>query len=372
MKVAVLTWFRDMNYGTVLQALALQKYLQVKGHSPELINYLPGRESTIYNHLTIIERLNRKVDYLSNKKYKKVHAEVFQRKTEKFFRTIDERCVVTNTISSDTDFEKIGKKYDMYICGSDQVWNPYWFEPHFFLDFVADDKLKVAYAPSIGIYNLPEEFHQRYKDYLKSFDGLSLREADMAIQLSDIVGRTVKNVCDPVFLLNRRIWDSMSGESALIDKPYVFYYLLSYNRNHWKAIKNFAKKKGLNVVGIPIVGRQFYVFHGDRRIDAAPLDFVNYIKHAECVFTDSFHATSFSVLLGRQFYTFERFQENNAYSQNSRVKNLLTRLNLMNRVVKHDSKRIILQSDIDYKKISGILQEFVTESSRYLDSFLEQ
>lgn len=370
MRIAVLTWFRDMNYGTILQALALQMYLRSKGHDSELVNYLPVRKGTIDNHLTFFERVNRKIDFLCTNKYKQDHEEIFRRKTKKFYNTIDDNCAVSVSVSSDEDFKNIGKEYDMYICGSDQIWNPYWFEPHFFLDFVASGKLKVAYAPSLGIYNLPKEFHQLFKEYLSSFDGLSVREAEMAVQLSNIVGRQITNVCDPVFLLDKDTWTSMSGQKPLVDRPYIFYYLLSYNRNHWKAIIDYARRRGLDVVGIPIVGRQFYVLDGEKHIDASPLDFINYINHAECIFTDSFHATSFAVLLGKQFYTFERFQEKSAYSQNSRVKNLLTKVNLLNRIMKHNSKCIIQKSDIDYNKISGPLYEYISQSANYLNTFL--
>lgn len=372
MRIAVLTWFRDMNYGTILQALALQMYLRDKGHDSELINYLPSRKSTIDNHLSFFERLNRKADFLCTNKYKKDHIEIFQNKAKKFADTIDDNCSVTAPVSSDEDFLKVGKEYDLYICGSDQIWNPYWFEPHFFLDFVSDGKLKVAYAPSLGIYNLPNEFHQLFKKYLAGFAGLSLREADMAVQLSNIIGQQVINVCDPVFLIDKNRWISMSGEKPLINRPYIFYYFLSYNRNHWEAIKKYARKRGLDIVGIPIVGRQFYVFDGERCIDASPLDFINYINYAECVFTDSFHATSFAVLMKKQFYTFERFQENSAYSQNSRVKSLLNKVDLSNRIMKHNSKHIIQQADIDYDEISYFLQEYISQSTKYLNGFLQE
>ena len=226
MKIAVLTWFRDMNYGTVLQALALQMYLKEQGHDPELINFLPERNSTINNRLTFLERLNRKADFLCNNKFKKDHADIFQNKLNKFYSTIDENCSVSKPIVEGDDFETLGKVYDLYICGSDQIWNPYWFEPHFFLDFVAKEKTKIAYAPSLGISNVPKEFHDLFRKYLSSFDGISLREAKMASQLSDIVGREIINVCDPVFLLDRKIWTSMGGRKTVDKQP--LYFLLFF------------------------------------------------------------------------------------------------------------------------------------------------
>lgn len=371
MKIAVLTWFRDMNYGTVLQALALQEYLKGLGHTPVIINYLPPRNATLENRLTIFQRLNRKIDYICTNKYKKKNSNLFLCKTKKFYQTIDQRCIVSHKIETSEEFIEVGSKYDAYICGSDQIWNPYWIDAHFFLDFVAAGKLKIAYAPSVGVHKLQPQFFQRYKELLSDFDGLSVREADMAIQLSKVMGKVIQNVCDPIFLIDREQWIHLSGEEKLVEKPYIFYYLLSYNKNHWKAIKQFAKDKRLNIVGIPLVGREFYVFDGDRRVDASPLEFVNYIHNAEYIFTDSFHATAFSILLKKQFYTFERFRENDAYSQNSRVKNLLTKLGLMNRIMKYGTNRIKKQPDINYADQKEKLNTFILDSIQYLDKWFK-
>ncbi len=370
MNIAVATWFRDINYGTVLQALALQCYLKHKGHNPYIINNIPKRDLTIENKLTIFQRLNRKIDYICTNKFLKNNPDLFEKKKKSFFDSVDSKCNLTRGVLTDEDFKNIGREFDMYICGSDQIWNPYWIEPHYFLDFVEKGKTKIAYAPSLGVSKLPQQFHKQYRKWLEDFDGLSVREAETAKQLEGIVHKKVINACDPVFLLSKNQWQELYCKKPLIEGEYVFYYFLSYNRNHMAALKKFAKSKKLKIVGIPVVGRQFYLYGGEKKIDASPADFVNYINFASYVFTDSFHGTSFSVIMEKQFYTFERFPRSSNSSTNSRANNLLKKLDLTNRIIAHNASGFTLQNDIDYESINNKLYEFINQSKAYLDNYL--
>lgn len=367
MRIGVTTWFRDMNYGTILQALALQTYLKKLGHSPALINYLPPRNFPKDKRRTFMQKVQNKLDYICTNKYHQEHSDVFNQKRQRFFDTIDSLCNVTAPVKDDKDFAEISKDFDAFICGSDQIWNPNWMDKHFFLDYVdGREKKKISYAPSIGLGKLPEQSIGTYAELLKDFSAVSLREEDAVSQLSNALNKPVKNVCDPVFLLNKNEWLELSGNERKIKEPYLFYYFLTYNSRHWLAVKKFARKHNLKIVGMPVVGRQFYVFGTNEYINSAPLDFINYINNAEYVFTDSFHATSFSILLETQFYVFEQFSDKSCFNTNSRVINILNKFKISERLLKHNSMKISESDDIDFSAAHKNAEGFINSSKEYL------
>ncbi len=372
MRIGVTTWFRDMNYGTVLQALALQTYLKKIGHEPALINYLPTRNFPKDKRRTFIQKVHNKLDFLCTNKYKKTHSDIFDKKRDCFFDTIDKRCDVTAPIQNEADFVKISNSFDAFICGSDQIWNPNWLDKHFFLDYVDGSKRKkISYAPSVGLGKLPEKSIETYTDLLKDFTAVSLREEDSVSQLSSALNKSVKNVCDPVFLLNKKEWLELSKNQRIIKEPYLFYYFLTYNPHHWYAVKKFAKKHNLKIVGLPVVGRQFYVFNSNEYINTTPLDFINYINNAEYVFTDSFHATSFSILLETQFFVFEQFANKSYLNTNSRVINILNKFGISNRLLKHNSTLIPKMDTIDFLSAHQNAEGFISSSKEYLSNSLK-
>ena len=144
-------------------------------------------------------------------------------------------------------------------------------------------------------------------------------------------------------------------------------YLLSYHSEHWRAIKRFAMENSLQIVGIPVVGREFYFYGGKKIVDAGPFEFLKLLSGAKYVFTDSFHATSFSIILEKQFYVFERFDPRGRYSQNSRVNSLLEEYGLTDRLLKHCSTHITEKNDIDYRKVTTEHSEFIEHSKTYLN-----
>lgn len=372
MKIGVTTWFRDMNYGTILQALALQTYLKKLGHEPSLINYLPPRNFPKDKRRTFMQKVQNKLDFICTNKYKSEHSDIFDKKRQSFFETIDSLCDVTAPVINDADFAEIVGSFDAFICGSDQIWNPNWMDKHFFLDYIdGSKKKKISYAPSIGLGRLPEQKIKNYADLLKDFTAVSLREEDAVHQLSTALNKPVKNVCDPVFLLNKTEWLVLSGNKRKINEPYLFYYFLTYNTRHWLAVKKFAEKHNLKIVGLPVVGREFYVFNTNEYINSAPLDFINYIHNAEYVVTDSFHATSFSILLETQFFVFEQFSDKSYLNTNSRIVNILNKFAVRDRLIEHNSTVIPELDDINFVSARKNAENFINTSKAYLSDSLK-
>ena len=196
-------------------------------------------------------------------------------------------------------------QYDAFITGSDQVWNPIWYFPPFFLDFVPANMPKLSYAASIGQSQLPAAIRQRYQAHLKDFIGVSVREEDAVT----LLGGKAQWVLDPTMLLTKEQWLEVT-EPSPIEAPYAFCYFLGNDLEMRNAAAAYAKAKGLTLVTIPNATGLRHSndenFGQIRLPDPSPEAFLGLIQKADMIFTDSFHATVFSLIFGRQFATFPR------------------------------------------------------------------
>lgn len=365
-QVGVLTWFRDSNYGTILQAYALQQYLKLEGYDPQLINFMPPREQTKKIELTFWQKCFKKLDWYCERFFAYINKEGFAAKKEGAYSFIDDECKVTEPVVTEDDFAELNDIFDAFICGSDQVWNPYWMDSKFYLDFVKKGKKKIAYAPSFGVTQLEDNTKKRIEGYLVNFDSLSVREKSALLFFDEELQKRMTYVVDPIFLLSKTQWSTIADRVKKSNEKYIFYYFLSYNYKHWRATQKYAKKNGLKIIGIPVFGRHYYSIGCKKFPFATPEQFLNLIKYAEYVVTDSFHATAFSIRLNKQFFTFERFMNSNEYSQNSRVNNLIHEMGLEDRIIGYNSCSIGEKSEIDYDIINDRLNIWIEKSKDFL------
>jgi len=202
------------------------------------------------------------------------------------------------------------------------VWNPIWYFPPYFLDFVPAGVPKLSYAASIGQTQLPEAVQAIYREHLKDFLAVSVREEDAVTLLEGISPVSPQWVLDPTMLLTCEQWQAVAEPSDL-KTPYVFCYFLGNDPVCRRLAADFAAAKGLTLVTIPnATGLQNSndADFGDVRLqDPSPEAFLGLIEKADWVFTDSFHATAFSLIFRRQFYTFPRQGHS---KMNSRVTSL--------------------------------------------------
>lgn len=202
-----------------------------------------------------------------------------------------------------------GQVRDAFITGSDQVWNLTWYVPAYFLDFVPSEKTKISYAASIGMKSLDDEQKQIFKNSLKDYQAVSVREEASTEMLKEISPHTPQYVLDPTLLLSAQEWDEISAE-RVIEEKYVFCYFLGDDRRERKIAEKYARKRGLKIVTFPHIAnkvvRSDFHFGDIRMFDATPEQFISLIKHAEYVFTDSFHATVFSNIYHKEYFVFER------------------------------------------------------------------
>jgi hypothetical protein len=322
MKIAILTHFHNStNYGGVLQAYALCKYLNNSGHKACQILYSQNNTRLRESSLTlkeisakIISRVEKKIYHSKNKTIKK--------NLEDNFAEFRNSVPHTQTVYSKATISQTQNEFDAFITGSDQVWNPIWYDSAYFLDFAGSDRIKISYAASIGIGSLDDLQSEMFKKNLSGFNQISVREKMAEELLSPLTKKPISVSVDPTLLLSSDDWDEIATERR-IDEPYVFLYALGNDMKIRKIAEEFSKHKGLKLVMLSdLMG---YYRREDRKIkadiqnDITPNDFISLIKYADCVITDSFHACVFSLLYKREFFAFSR---TGGLKMGSRIQNL--------------------------------------------------
>lgn len=312
-KIGILTYYYNTtNFGGALQAFALCNCLNKQDFLAEQISY---KGTKVKQPESFFERLKRHgfkslLGMLKSKAYNKIYSKkvrmISQMKHASFEHFLNETVPHSKNVYTNEDIQGCTEKYDCFITGSDQVWNGY--NPAYFLDFVPSSKKKVSYSASISRDYLTDEQKEIFKNSLKDYDAVSVREPSSIKLIEDLSPVPVVSTLDPTLLLEREDWDKVSSK-RLIEEDYVFCYFLGDYKKTRKLVNEFAKKQGLKIACIPyttgivLSDKKF----GDYRlIDASPEDFISLIKHAKYIFTDSFHAVVFSHIYGKEFFVFNR------------------------------------------------------------------
>lgn len=311
MKIGVITYTdsRD-NYGQILQAYAMQKYLELSGHTPFLIIYQApnprmdfsrNKENKFKRYL---KRLPYYISlYFQGKRKRKARIKYFKivdfdRRNFKGFRNKFFNCL--GPLTPD-EIRQLPPEADAYICGSDQIWFP-GNDDAFFLSFVPKGKLKIAYAPSFGgIVEVNSLSAQRLSRLISDFDAIGMRESS-GQSFCEILGRkdTVK-VPDPTLLLEREEYDTLAsiGSSDLIpNKKYALIYLIGHiTAIPFKKLEKYIQSRGWEMVYVATQGRADLPFTAN----PTPSEWLRLIKGAEIVITNSFHCLVFSLIFHKNF-----------------------------------------------------------------------
>ncbi len=337
------------NYGAALQGYALQRVIRDLGYEPKIIRYNgygPKRRfGRAKDLLKKILKINRGVLTEEQKKRKQrleelcqEHQKEISERTE-YFREFQERTMAFYSEERMT-WECLKKKvppFDMYVCGSDQIWNPIFHggicDRGYFLDFVPQGKKRIAYAPSLGTDSLPDSCKEEMRLLIDKMYAVSVREERGAELLRELTGKNIQTVLDPTLLLNQTQWRDVAKIPENLPSKYILSYRFSDNEETLNSVKKISKKTGLPVVSLPLSP----IAMEDSFINiykAGPCEFIGLIERAELVCTDSFHATVFSFLMNTPCLTFQReVYGNDKNSMNSRVVNLLQMLEKTDRLI---------------------------------------
>ncbi|MDP4178299.1 MAG: polysaccharide pyruvyl transferase family protein [Bacillota bacterium] len=377
MKKVGLVSVRNHNYGSILQAFAFQKVLDYMEIENEIIYY---EKKDILKQLVRI--FNRPLLAAKTKDvYKKVYGKFINKSVG---------YILTNRDNSFQDFIRnnlrfskpyIGRKqledgannYKAFVLGSDQVWNPMNLGSDFYtLTFVPDDMIKITYASSFGVSSIPKSQIDKTKYYLNRIQEISVREDSGSKLIKTLIDRDVPVVVDPTLLFDSSQWDSFIPNQKLIDEDYILCYFVGSNPEHRQIAKSLGKKTGSKVVLIPHVDEVVKAdldFSDENYAKVGPSEFVNLIRHAKYVCTDSFHATIFSIHYKKKFFVFNRFSSNNKYSMNTRLGSLLGALGLSQRLTAgRDNILHWYDEEINYAEVYEKLIKMRQESKNYLNN----
>lgn len=294
MKIGIMTMHRVQNMGSVLQAYALQYKIQQLGYESELIDYvfppMDGKQSISWR-----EGYRWMLNFLQGCPHEKKI-----RKLE-LFRKEYLRCS-EKTYNRESLHEN-PPKYDVYFTGSDQVWNPFHVgeDTSFMLDFVPIDAPRIAYASSFASKEISEPYFSLYAKNLALYQNISVREQSGVDIVKQMTGKDAEVVCDPTLLLTAKEWGTIADASDMkIQGAYIFVYMMGYMFNPRSCIYKFAESVRQEM-NIPVY--QFNPYTKDRfhrHIKAlqgmGPADFVNLIRNASFVITDSFHGAAFATI----------------------------------------------------------------------------
>ena len=315
-RIGVITFLRNDNYGSILQAWALQQTLLDLGHEAVHIDYAPSRQEKLRNLLEsgnsprlILEGLGKK------------------RATGKMRGGFDEfRAENLRTTAPCRDLaalKQAAEQFDVLLCGSDQIWSPVWLNPVYFLNFT--DKPKVAYAPSLGVKTLPNRVKQKkIARLVKPFSAVSVREQEGATLLRRMAGIEAAVLPDPVMLLPKDKWQALQTADVPQEK-YLLCYFIGDNPAYWETVRRVAEREQCEVRVIPRTeGARNAGYALEEEVP--PQRWLGLIGGAAHVVTDSFHGAAFSALLNRPCTIVRRYREDDPESKNSRVDQLLRHL----------------------------------------------
>lgn len=385
MRIGIVTyWSSSDNYGQQLQCFALQKYLIGLGHDAYLIKYMPT------SHIPLWRRIARSVKY-------RLLVSSEQKEKDRNTKLISER---NKLLSCRRGFKEFRDKYiksteivyrnikelrnnppaaDIYICGSDQVWNNSLKDPDtagWFLDFGKPTVKRVSYAASIG-RDIDSSEINRFTKYLKNFNAISVRE-QKAYALCHQLGFDKSIIAiDPTLLLNSSAYDSIEIDSNGTDvagKPYVFIYTLNIRTAeeiYWDDFHKIIAKNGLQIRSVSSSGylpaRE--LLPGVQNEQATIPEWISLIKHSEYVITTSFHGIVFCLLYHKPFYA---VLLNNEYSKgNDRIVSLLESLHLSNLIVPNsESLKQINFENIDWIDVDAMIALLRQKSTHFIDDIL--
>ncbi len=361
LQILIITCHNVYNFGATLQAYALSKYLSDIGNDAEIIDYRP--EYLTFNLWAIGDKWKRNIVlktlyflYVIPRRLR------MQKRRDKFDAFTKSKLPVTKAkFNSISDLKNETPKADIYIAGSDQIWNPLLpngKDPAFFLEFANENSVKLSYAASFSVTELPNDTKGRIKNWLSKLDYISVRESSAIPILENLEVNNAEVVVDPVFLLKKGTWENLAKS------PKIENYIFVYDQENSKLIRSKAKelKKRYNLK-IVAIEALYPMTYADKRIkDAGPEDFLGLIKNSEICLTNSFHCLSFSLIFNKRFYLFKRTHLN----VNSRMVDLLNDLNLNNRIIT-DGKSDLNIDDLEYIKIDALIERKKQSSISFIE-----
>lgn len=349
MKKAAIMTINSLNFGNRLQNYALQKTIEQLGLKVSTIR----RSHYVWDDKGVKEKLKDIIRYI-----------VGSRKGA-YLRFDRENIVFSRyRAEADTVDHGVEEKFDFFVTGSDQVWNPYYSHIVGKSDLLLFTKgaKRISYAASFGVDSIPEEQKQTYAEALKEFRAISVREKEAVKIVKELCGRDAALTLDPTLLLTADEWDHVARKPKAAPKgKYILLYCIGDIPDHIKKeLREYKNRTGCAVYNI------LGTLKNGREVAAGPAEFLWLVKHAECVYTDSFHATVFSIIYRVKVRSFSR----SGLDMSSRVRSLAEITGMQDHF---DQKGVFFMTgEEDYAEIEKRLNLEKGHSIQYLKDALSQ
>ena len=325
--IATITFHSAYNFGSNLQAYALQEY--VKQICPDcdykIINLRSKKQKELYILPFYKKGLKNKIKSLFFLKYKK---DLIKR-NELYETFINKYLNLTKEYNSIDDIKKDEINYDYYISGSDQIWNlnAIDFDWSNFLEFAKKGK-KISYAASFGpsLQNLSDNEKDRIKKDLQEYDYISVREEGSRNNVKNIANLDSLIHIDPTMLLTKDEWNKIIPTDRLIESEYILLYTLHNKKETFEIAKKISKELNIPIV-VPKENLKIHIFYKFKHYYCCgPIEFLNLLRNAKLVLSSSFHGTVFSIIFKKPFLAING-------EKDFRISTLLKTMNFLDRTV---------------------------------------
>lgn len=371
MKVGIITQHRVIHFGSVLQAFALQQALYRLNIDNEIIDYIYPNKAHLKEKKTptirsFISRILRKILSLAIKRKE-------TSEPNKIRQFISERLKKSSrSFKSPTDLANNCPKYDIYLTGSDQVWNTDYLngDTSFFFSFVCKPSKKVSYASSFGRFSFSGDEAKKWLSNLNDYASVSVRERKAVEIINKYTGINAVEVLDPTLLLNTDYWLKFAGIEEVNRKKFILVYILTYAWNPFPYAEEFVRYYE------DLLGYEVLVIEPEAILERnpswkylnnpSPEDFVKLFAEASLVITTSFHGLAFSISLKTPFFVITK--DNNV--NDDRIQSLLKNLNLSHRGIPVNSS-FPEMAECDFSKAYVELESRRNNSIKYLKENLK-
>lgn len=370
MKIGIITFHASNNCGSMLQSYALQQTLNKMEYKNEIIDFSNEAQQHMY---ALLRRPQNFHDVLYNAATL-AYYKLFKRHFNDYKSFIKEFLTLGyKSYSYNKELEELNSVYDVFITGSDQVWNPSCpdADDAYYLNFV-EGKKKIAYAPSFGATSIVDkvENSQKYKKYIDDFDAVSIRENNGAKWIKELTGREVPVLVDPTLLLSKDEYEALAEGVEIPQEKYIFYYAFKYSDEVNKVVKTISEEYDMPVYILDaknwVKKAKQYGFKVTK--GSGPKTFIKFLFGAELVLTTSFHGTVFSIIGNKKFWFIDSSMHN---ADDDRAQTLLDMFGLTCRMKTGDK---ILEDDImkpvDYTDVDKKMKDRKEQACDFLKKAL--
>ena len=358
MNIYITTHHNVQNYGAALQAYALQQALMDLGYDSKLINYRNPKRK-IHNKLLSASTILKQIIFFYSRINKK-NILLGKQRFNDFFKNYHK---TTREYINFEDLCNNPPDADVYLSGSDQVFNTITMSPLFFLQFGKKNIKRISYAASVGVSCVTDDKKELLKKYLSFFDSISIRENDSKELISRYTEKDINVNIDPSFLVTKEYWERLSSDEVAksIKEPYVLVYAIYKPKWLNKVLKKIKRETGYKIV-VMSYGNYRPVFCDKCVIDAGPREFLGLVKNAQMVISSSFHGNVFATIFEKPFYAVVN------PGAPARIKSLLELLGLEDRVLTEETD---INLNIEYSAVNEKIKIENERAKNYLVSAIE-